>query len=178
MEEVALPEQCDVLVSEPMGTLLVNERMLETYLYARDHLLKPGGRMFPVRACGATLVLTPLALTSSIGSVSTAADVTYTMPEMYLAGLPGGCMPRCAHGSPRELIEADNAIDPLSMERTGALVSTKTASRKSQKTSDIRETRLVFESPRQGLCSRTCATGKKVLLSASWQRAALAASTS
>ena len=38
----------DVLVSEPMGTLLVNERMLETYLYARDNFLKPGGRMFPV----------------------------------------------------------------------------------------------------------------------------------
>lgn len=34
--------QVDVLVSEPMGTLLVNERMLETYLYARDHYLKPG----------------------------------------------------------------------------------------------------------------------------------------
>lgn len=37
----------DVLVSEPMGTLLVNERMLESYLYARDKFLKPGGRMFP-----------------------------------------------------------------------------------------------------------------------------------
>lgn len=33
-----------------MGTLLVNERMLETYVYARNHFLKPGGRMFPVRA--------------------------------------------------------------------------------------------------------------------------------
>ena len=41
-------EKVDVLISEPMGTLLVNERMLETYLYARDHFLKPGGRMFPV----------------------------------------------------------------------------------------------------------------------------------
>ena len=39
----------DVLISEPMGTLLVNERMLETYLHARDHFLAPGGRMFPVR---------------------------------------------------------------------------------------------------------------------------------
>ena len=41
-------EQVDVPVSEPMGTLLVNERMLETYLYARDRFLRPGGRMFPV----------------------------------------------------------------------------------------------------------------------------------
>ena len=60
MEEVALPERCDVLVSEPMGTLLVNERMLETYLFARDHLLKPGGRMFPVRAWLAPFVLSPM----------------------------------------------------------------------------------------------------------------------
>lgn len=40
--------QVDVLVSEPMGTLLVNERMIESYIYARDHHLKPGGKMFPV----------------------------------------------------------------------------------------------------------------------------------
>jgi histone-arginine methyltransferase CARM1 len=50
VEELSLPPgtQVDVLVSEPMGTLLVNERMLETYLYARDKFLKPGGKMFPV----------------------------------------------------------------------------------------------------------------------------------
>ncbi|WIA28253.1 hypothetical protein OEZ86_010808 [Tetradesmus obliquus] len=49
VEELSLPPgtQVDVLVSEPMGTLLVNERMLETYLYARDKFLKPGGKMFP-----------------------------------------------------------------------------------------------------------------------------------
>lgn len=29
------------------GTLLVNERMLETYIIARDRFLKPGGKMFP-----------------------------------------------------------------------------------------------------------------------------------
>ena len=42
VEEVELDVKVDVLVSEPMGTLLVNERMLETYLYARDRFLKPG----------------------------------------------------------------------------------------------------------------------------------------
>ncbi|KAI8468281.1 MAG: putative histone-arginine methyltransferase CARM1 [Monoraphidium minutum] len=49
VEELSLPagEKVDVLVSEPMGTLLVNERMLETYIFARDRFLKPGGRMFP-----------------------------------------------------------------------------------------------------------------------------------
>ena len=39
--------QIDILVSEPIGTLLVNERMLETYIIARDKFLKPGGLMFP-----------------------------------------------------------------------------------------------------------------------------------
>lgn len=43
----ALPEKADILISEPMGTLLVNERMLETYILARKHFLKPGGLMFP-----------------------------------------------------------------------------------------------------------------------------------
>lgn len=47
MEAATLPEKADILVSEPMGTLLVNERMLESYIYARDHFLKPGGNMFP-----------------------------------------------------------------------------------------------------------------------------------
>ncbi|KAI3426336.1 hypothetical protein D9Q98_008709 [Chlorella vulgaris] len=47
VEDVVVPEKVDVLVSEPMGTLLVNERMIESYVYARDKHLKPGGRMFP-----------------------------------------------------------------------------------------------------------------------------------
>jgi hypothetical protein len=62
VEELSLPAgtKVDVLVSEPMGTLLVNERMLETYLYARDKFLKPGGKMFPVSAssCGSWLAMT------------------------------------------------------------------------------------------------------------------------
>jgi len=37
----------DVLVSEPIGTFLFNERMIESYLYARDRFLRPGGKMFP-----------------------------------------------------------------------------------------------------------------------------------
>jgi hypothetical protein len=42
-----LPERVDIIVSEPIGFLLVHERMLETYLVARDRFLKPGGLMFP-----------------------------------------------------------------------------------------------------------------------------------
>jgi len=50
VEEVELPENVtsvDILVSEPLGFLLVHERMLESYIVARDRWLKPGGKMFP-----------------------------------------------------------------------------------------------------------------------------------
>jgi len=50
VEDVQLDTRVDVLISEPLGIALVNERMLESYLWARDNLLKPGGKMFPDRA--------------------------------------------------------------------------------------------------------------------------------
>lgn len=46
IEEVDLPQMVDIIISEPMGYMLYNERMLETYLHARKWL-KPGGKMFP-----------------------------------------------------------------------------------------------------------------------------------
>uniref|UniRef100_A0A1B6CGN0 type I protein arginine methyltransferase n=2 Tax=Clastoptera arizonana TaxID=38151 RepID=A0A1B6CGN0_9HEMI len=48
IEEIELPEMVDVIISEPMGYMLYNERMLETYLHAKKWL-KPGGLMFPSR---------------------------------------------------------------------------------------------------------------------------------
>jgi histone-arginine methyltransferase CARM1 len=39
-----------VIVSEPLGTFLLNERMLETYVIAREKFLKPEGKMFPASA--------------------------------------------------------------------------------------------------------------------------------
>lgn len=47
IEEIELPEKVDTIVSEPIGFLLVHERMLESYIVARDRFLKPGGFMFP-----------------------------------------------------------------------------------------------------------------------------------
>ncbi len=47
LEEIELPEKVDIIVSEPIGFLLVHERMLETYIYARDKFLKPEGLMMP-----------------------------------------------------------------------------------------------------------------------------------
>ena len=46
IEEITVPEQVDIIISEPMGYMLFNERMLETYLHAKKWL-RPGGRMFP-----------------------------------------------------------------------------------------------------------------------------------
>ena len=37
----------DTIISEPIGVLLVHERMLESFLLARDRFLKPGGSIFP-----------------------------------------------------------------------------------------------------------------------------------
>jgi len=48
IEEIQLPEKVDVIISEPMGYMLLNERMLETFLHAKK-FLKPGGKMFPSR---------------------------------------------------------------------------------------------------------------------------------
>lgn len=42
IEEIEIPEKVDVIISEPMGYMLYNERMLETYLHAKKWL-KPGG---------------------------------------------------------------------------------------------------------------------------------------
>ena len=49
LEDITIPEkQVDILISEPLGTWLLNERMLETYIIARDRFLKKeGGKMFP-----------------------------------------------------------------------------------------------------------------------------------
>ncbi|VDN06765.1 unnamed protein product [Thelazia callipaeda] len=48
VEDVSLPEPVDIIISEPMGYMLVNERMLESYIHAKK-FLKMGGRMFPSR---------------------------------------------------------------------------------------------------------------------------------
>ena len=47
IEEVDIPEPVDTIISEPMGFLLVHERMLESYIIARQRFLKPGGKMMP-----------------------------------------------------------------------------------------------------------------------------------
>ena len=45
IEEIELPEKVDMIISEPMGYMLLNERMLETYLHAKKWL-KPEGKLY------------------------------------------------------------------------------------------------------------------------------------
>ena len=40
----------DILISEPIGVLVFHERMIESFLYARDHFLKPNGIILPNKA--------------------------------------------------------------------------------------------------------------------------------
>ncbi|XP_067439075.1 histone-arginine methyltransferase CARM1 [Thunnus thynnus] len=46
IEEISCPDMVDVIVSEPMGYMLLNERVMESFLYARKWL-KPNGLIFP-----------------------------------------------------------------------------------------------------------------------------------
>ncbi|XP_003377729.1 histone-arginine methyltransferase CARM1, partial [Trichinella spiralis] len=46
VENAVLPELVDTIISEPMGCMLLNERMLESFVHARK-FLKPGGKMYP-----------------------------------------------------------------------------------------------------------------------------------
>lgn len=52
IDEATIPgdHPVDIIISEPLGNYLLHERMLETYIIARDKFLKPNGRMFPTRA--------------------------------------------------------------------------------------------------------------------------------
>lgn len=47
IEDIGDLPKVDTLISEPIGVLLVHERMIESYIVARDRFLKPGGAMVP-----------------------------------------------------------------------------------------------------------------------------------
>lgn len=44
IEDIIIPEKVDIIISEPMGYMLLNERMLESYVHARK-FLKDGGKI-------------------------------------------------------------------------------------------------------------------------------------
>jgi protein arginine N-methyltransferase 1 len=50
VEDLQLPCQVDIIVSEWMGYILLRESMLDSVIRARNRWLKPGGAMFPSHA--------------------------------------------------------------------------------------------------------------------------------
>jgi protein arginine N-methyltransferase 1 len=50
IEDVSLPCNVDIIVSEWMGFYLVHESMMRSVLIARDRFLKPGGIIIPESA--------------------------------------------------------------------------------------------------------------------------------
>ncbi len=57
LEDIDLPEKVDVLMSEWMGGLGVDENMLAPLMMARNRWLKPGGKILPERV---TAILAPV----------------------------------------------------------------------------------------------------------------------
>ena len=51
IEEVELPGQVDIIVSEWMGYALLRESMLDSVIWARDKWLRAGGSLYPSHAC-------------------------------------------------------------------------------------------------------------------------------
>mmetsp|Transcript_2034 Transcript_2034/g.4594 ORF Transcript_2034/g.4594 Transcript_2034/m.4594 type:complete len:369 (-) Transcript_2034:88-1194(-) len=49
-EDLELPEQVDLIVSEWMGYMLLRESMFDSVIKARDRWLKPGGALYPSHA--------------------------------------------------------------------------------------------------------------------------------
>ena len=50
IEDVTLPERVDVIVSALTGNFLVTEDLIASIIYAREHVLKPGGVLVPSAA--------------------------------------------------------------------------------------------------------------------------------
>jgi histone-arginine methyltransferase CARM1 len=46
-ESVLRSGKVDTIISEPIGVMLLHERMVESFILARDLFLKPGGSILP-----------------------------------------------------------------------------------------------------------------------------------
>ncbi|KAM9333755.1 protein arginine N-methyltransferase 6 [Pholidichthys leucotaenia] len=83
VEEVELPQQVEVIVSEWMGYALLHESMLNSVIHARDKWLKPGGLILPSRA---ELYIAPV----SDPVVEDRLHFWYTVKDQY--GVDMSCM--------------------------------------------------------------------------------------
>lgn len=114
-EEVELPEQVDVLVSEWMGNCLLFEFMVESVLLARDRWLRDGGVMWP---SSAALALVPCQAASYYSEKMTFWERPYGLdftPLQSLAQEEFFAKPKFSHvvepsdclAAPRDVIAVD-----------------------------------------------------------------------
>jgi histone-arginine methyltransferase CARM1 len=92
VEEVEIPDKVDVVISEPMGFLLVHERMLESYIAARQRFAVPEAKMFPSTG---TIFLCPF--TDEALHAEQVAKTTFWQTKDFY-GLDLSCLEETAHG--------------------------------------------------------------------------------
>ncbi|KAI8375982.1 S-adenosyl-L-methionine-dependent methyltransferase [Radiomyces spectabilis] len=117
IEDPDLPiPKVDTIVSEPIGVLLFHERMLESYIYARDHYLKPGGALYPSHG---GIYLAPFT-DATLWSETMAKARFWDQPSFYgvdLSALYKDArdemfgMPVVGHFDPRSLITTPTFLD-------------------------------------------------------------------
>jgi len=97
--------EVDAIVSEPIGTFLFNERMIESFLFARDKFLKKGGQLFPNKC---NLCIAPFH-DQTLYSDMTSRDTFWKNSNFYGVDLSGGA-PRALEETLRQPVV--DYIDP------------------------------------------------------------------
>ncbi|KAI8988716.1 S-adenosyl-L-methionine-dependent methyltransferase [Pilobolus umbonatus] len=129
IEDPNLPiPKVDTIISEPIGVLLFHERMLESYIYARDHYLKPGGALFPSKG---NIYLAPF--TDAVLWTETMAKARFwEQPSFYGVDLTALYkdardemfgMPVVGHFDPHSLITTPSVFDTYEVDFSKVTVS-------------------------------------------------------
>ena len=79
------------IISEPIGVLIVHERMIESYLHARDNYLAPGGVMIP---SSGSIYLAPFS--DSVLWAQTNSKVRFWEQDNFF-GVDFSCLAKDAH---------------------------------------------------------------------------------
>lgn len=123
IEEIELPEPVDTIVSEPMGFLLIHERMLQSYIHARK-FLRPGGKMFPNKGIIYACPFSDAALWNDTYAKATFWD-TSDFHGLDLRSLADTAVtdsfaqPAVGYVNPSTLISATTATHTIDFEKAG-----------------------------------------------------------
>ncbi|CAE7905950.1 Art4 [Symbiodinium sp. KB8] len=122
VEEVDIKEQVDVIISEPMGFMLVHERMLEAFIAARRRFLKPTGKMMPTVG---TIFCAPFT-DEALHQEQMSKSVFWHRKDFYgldLTSLAEGaaadhfCQPVVGYLDPNSLISDDRATHTINFQK-------------------------------------------------------------